>query len=345
MDDNEARSWLDGQWARARHDGPDDPAVDKLVNSGVVSIRYALITQLLGKIADPSRDILAIQAAGGERGWDARSFAKNVVVPWVAANRNILGTSPDPYVNNPLRRERLDSRAPLMNRELWDDLVGYLGPLDTADRQVLEENLRRCLGSVARRGRRQDTTLILPPRVSLERLCEMTGDFIGKPSGGLRPLAIGVALMKVLGEAFTLFDRVDSQGINEADSQSDAAGDITCYKDDAAVLVVEVKDRGITFDDCSDTATKARGSGITNILFTAPGVVEESEITIRALKSKLWREGCNLYHVDMVSFMEHVFVLLDEKWRIELLKRTAEELDLRGRFEDRVEWNEQCMAS
>ena len=71
--------------------------------------------------------------------------------------------------------------------------------------------------------------------------------------------------MQVIGKATTLFDRVESQGLNEADSQSDAAGDITCYKDGKVVLVVEVKDRAITLTDCSDTVTKARGSGITNV--------------------------------------------------------------------------------
>ena len=43
--------------------------------------------------------------------------------------------------------------------------------------------------------------------------------------------------------------------------------------------------------------------------------------------------------------MQHVFVLLREKWRIDPLERIAKELRIRGRYEDRAEWNEQCMAS
>ena len=186
MDNKQTRSWLDEQWKRISHDRPEDPVVDRLVNSRVVSVRYALPTQILGKIANPSRDILAIQAAGGKNGWDARSFAKNVIVPWVTNNRNILGTSTDPYVGKPLRRERLDSKTALKNPDLWKELVDFLKPLETAGRQELENALRRCLESIARRGRRQDVQFIFPQRISLERLCEMTEDFFRRPSGGLR---------------------------------------------------------------------------------------------------------------------------------------------------------------
>ena len=52
-----------------------------------------------------------------------------------------------------------------------------------------------------------------------------------------------------------------------------------------------------------------------------------------------------LYHADIISIMQHVFVLLREKWRIDPLERIAKELRIRGRYEDRAEWNEQCMAS
>ena len=66
-----------------------DEGIDELVTCSVVSIRYALLTQLLGKLMDPTRDVLSIQrgeaataAASGR--WDARSFCQANVVPWVA---------------------------------------------------------------------------------------------------------------------------------------------------------------------------------------------------------------------------------------------------------------------
>ena len=80
-----------------------------LLRYDVVSIRYALLTQLLGKVTDHSRDALSIQRGEADTAqaagrWDARSFCQSSVVPWVAEAGQVLGTSPDPYVNNPLRR-------------------------------------------------------------------------------------------------------------------------------------------------------------------------------------------------------------------------------------------------
>jgi len=103
------RQWLDAAWAEVLEAGQKDPddEVDRLVNSRLVSIRHAFVTQLLGKIADPTRSLMAFQLGEQEAGagaWDARSFCTAVVVPWVAENHNVMGTSPDPYVINPLRR-------------------------------------------------------------------------------------------------------------------------------------------------------------------------------------------------------------------------------------------------
>ena len=53
----------------------------------------------------------------------------------------------------------------------------------------------------------------------------------------------------------------------------------------------------------------------------------------------------SLYHADIVSIMQHVFVLLDEKWGVDLLRPIVKDLKIRERYKDRAEWNEQCMAS
>ena len=93
MDNAKAREWLDAEWAKAiaENDMTPDDDMDILANSKTVAIRYALVTQILGKIADPSRNLLTLQmAASGPGAWDARSFATAVVVPWVAANHHVL---------------------------------------------------------------------------------------------------------------------------------------------------------------------------------------------------------------------------------------------------------------
>ena len=111
MDLDAVRQWLDEEWdkALAEDSAVLDDEIDRVANSTVVSIRYALVTQILGKIADPGRSLLALQLAAGAPGaWDARSFSTAVVVPWVADANHVLGTSAEPYANKPLRRERLE---------------------------------------------------------------------------------------------------------------------------------------------------------------------------------------------------------------------------------------------
>ena len=96
LTNSQAKALLAEEWDRAlqqNRSGPDR-LVDELVNSKVKSIRYALITQILGRVADPRRSVMAVQLGDGSEGaWDARSFAKDVIVPWEIENNHFLGGS------------------------------------------------------------------------------------------------------------------------------------------------------------------------------------------------------------------------------------------------------------
>ncbi|MCY4148832.1 MAG: restriction endonuclease, SacI family [Gammaproteobacteria bacterium] len=264
MDNTQAREWLNGAWARILESGLEkpDPEIDRLVNSKLVSIRYAIFTQMLGKIANSQRSLLSLQL-GSERSSgsrDARSFCSSVIVPWVADNHDILGKSPDPYINNPLRRERLDEGThQLRYKEEWDALVDFPAPLDIAGRIKLESAFIRCLESAARRLATQSFVYQIPIRVSLPKMTGVLEAFLAEASGGLRALVVTSAAMTVLGKAFSLFENVSSQGLNEADSLSGAPGDVMCMDSDGSiVLVVEVKDRALTLSDVRSSTQKAR---------------------------------------------------------------------------------------
>src|SRR5687767_5197684 len=95
-----ARTLLDQLWldVQAEEISPIDTAIDQLMASNSVSIRFCLPTQLLGKLTDPRLDCLCLQKGDGSSAsmWDPRGFATKVIVPWVMANQNVLGTSTDP---------------------------------------------------------------------------------------------------------------------------------------------------------------------------------------------------------------------------------------------------------
>lgn len=175
MNNSEARVWLDAEWERALEENaadsvtsPDDQ-MNHLVNSRVTSIRYALITQLLGKIANPERSLLYLQSGSTKAGaWNARSFCDAVIVPWVTENQNVLGTSAEPYASKPLRRERLERNMPnVRDKEDWTRLYDFFAPLDQSSSLELQQAMFRCLLAVAQRLAALSFKYEIPLRVSL----------------------------------------------------------------------------------------------------------------------------------------------------------------------------------
>lgn len=333
--------WLDDQWeqALANYTGAPDPEIDRFVDSSVVSIRYAFLTQLLGKHADPARDLLCLQR--GDRGsstessgrWDPRGFCTRVVVPWNQRHQNVLGASREPYVSKPLRRPRLDRQMEsLKNRVEWDALVEFLTALESAsDPAKVEDALRRCIKSVARRLRDQQVEYPVPMRIGLDQLCNILDRYLEVANGGLRPLVVTTALMRTLGKAFSLFTRVESQGVNEPDSATGRPGDVMCYgEDDTLALAVEVKGDELTLIELEGTIEKARSARVANILFATPGFVASDREAIRARVTEEFAQGSNIYQASIQSLVRNSFMLLGEDWRVKFLYEICSELDARS---------------
>lgn len=345
MDPKESRQWLDAEWESILAEDPSDPdpEIDIFVNSGIVSLRYAFVTQLLGKIADHSRSLLYLQSGSGEKGaWDARSFSKNVIVPWVADNHAVLGKSPDPYVNNPLRRDRLTHDMPdVKKKEEWYSLVTFFSGLDAREPEEIKNVFRHCLRSLARKLSEQKFEYPIPTRISMHNLIHVLESFLNEPSQGLRPLVVATALMRVLGKAFSLFSEVVSQGLNEADAARGMPGDVMCYgADDKILLVVEVKDRELTLADVRAAVGKVRTSEeeLSNFLFAAPGVKKADQNSIESKTKDTWASGLNLHKVDIKMLVRASFVLLEEEWRAQLLKEIGSELNSRAEHGHREAW-------
>ena len=341
--------WLDEQWEQILLDHVSEPdqEIDRFINSSTNSIRYAAFTQLLGKHADPTRDLLCLQRGGRdeqEGRWDPRGFCTRVVVPWMQRHQDVLGTSTDPYVNNPLRRPRLDEGlASLQRPDEWGELVGFLSDLQSkSDPTLTEEAVVRCLKSIARRLQEQTVTYQIPIRIGLDHLCMILEEYLKTSSGGLRPQIITAALMRTIGEAFSLFSEVESQGINEADTASGVPGDVMCYGGDGELaLAVEVKGDELTLTQLTVTIGKARSSRVTNVLFATPGFADEDEEAIQTRIAEEFAQGANIYQSSIVSLTRNSFALLGEEWRVKFLREICTELDARStQPSDRLAFNE-----
>ena len=120
-------------------------------------------------------------------------------------------------------------------------------------------------------------------------------NYLRTPSQGLRALAAASALFRTLGTGLGLFS-VATQGLNEADSVTGAAGDILCAGDDGRTLMaVEVKERPQTLVDLEAGIAKVREAGVSRLLFVVPGVVKKDADQIRRRRAAAWALGAHLF--------------------------------------------------
>ena len=150
-------------------------------------------------------------------------------------------------------------------------------------------------------------------------------------SGGLRPLVVATALMRTLGEAYSLFPKVDSQGVNEADAAAGQPGDVMCYDDEGELaLAVEVKGDMLTLVELQSTISKARSSYVTNILFMTPDFASGDRDAIETKIREEFAQGSNIYQTSIRSLVRSSFMLLSEDWRVTFLQEICSELDERS---------------
>ena len=355
MNRDELSDWLDFAWdavCQSAYDEPD-PEVDHFVNHRLTSIRYAVITQLVAKIVNPVRDILRLTSEGTSEDTAPRTLASAVVFPWSQTNDNVLGGSPDPYVSNPLRRDSLLSDESTIRTSDWAEwarLAEYLDHWNQANRADIESQVFRVLRCIARRRDRQRIVYPVPDRVSSRLLANSVEVFLVEPSGGLRPLIVVTALMKTLGSTFSLFTRVESQGLNEADTARNRPGDIMCYgsvtdeengeSDEELRLVIEVKDTTITLQQIEHSLAKVNASRETihDLLFAAPGIAEVDASVISGRLDRAWRQGLDVKRVDVQTLVRTSTLLLGNAERIKFLREIGEELNQRGEHLHRNAW-------
>ncbi len=161
-------------------------AIQASINHKQVAYRFCLPIQLLGKLTNPMLDCLCLQKKKGDAsdvtGWDARSLGSKVIAPFNLRQENILGTSSDPYVGNPMRipRMELDDQS---KKDVtgWNTLVNILNQVESrGDPNFTEAVFRQVLLEMFRRQRSLRFAYPLPPRISLEGILSLANSFLKK---------------------------------------------------------------------------------------------------------------------------------------------------------------------
>lgn len=310
-------------------------AIEASINHRQVTFRFCLPVQLLGKMTNTALDIMRLQKKKGDSsditGWDARSLASKVVAPFNQRQENILGTSSDPYVGNPMRIPRMvrDDRSK-KDVSGWNTLMDVLEQVESrGNPDFIMAVFRQVLLEMFRRQKSLRFVYPLPPRISLEATLRLADRFLEKKSGGDRSLALCGALFDAIGIHFGLYARVDRARINASDEATGRAADLECVDGNGkVVLAVEVKDRILTMSDIEGTLRKSRQRKIKDIFFTAPGVRSGEESVIDERIQRAFGSGQNLYIFDFFDLARSVLSLGGEPIRITFLQKVGEHLDL-----------------
>lgn len=359
LDKELARRRLEELWnEEIRGEGGDSNAVlaeigglaeniSNLMASETVSFPYALLTQLLGKVTNPGLDALCLQRGENDDSdsrWDPRSLAKDVVVPWVQANENVLGTSSDPYVSKPLRRPWVLPNPDGVLRgtlPLWQSLYDVLSDVQSRDDpSYTEAAFRVVLARIRRRLESQDIAYPVIARISLDQVISLVRSLLGHSRAGEHAMSLTAALCEVAGERFGLWDQVERQASTASDAATGMAGDIECRKGDELICVVEVKERPVNLADIQSFENKLGSAGATEAIIVAPkletGEADEIEKRIRLM----WGRGINLYHLPIEALARTIMILVGEQGRREFVDAVGRQLDAHALASGRMAWRD-----
>lgn len=314
------------------------------VNSATKTYRYVLPTQLLAKIVNADLDSRCVQASRGGRGaFDARTIAHEVIVPFDRANELVLGGSPEPYVNNPLRIAAIspEHRDAQKNKVGWDALCRILDEVENRNspqftRSVLDHTLR----CIAERLEGVRVVYPAPRRISLAGAVDLVLAFLSERSGGDRFESVTSALFLVAGQRFGLFSLVKRASTNAADRSAKMLGDIECVDSSGKiVMVVEAKDRALTIRQVEDKVPGLRENKIAEAFFVAgKGIAPDDEDEVRQLVAREFASGQNLYVTELEPLARVLLAMIGEAGRREFLERIGRELDAYSDLYHRRAW-------
>jgi len=321
-------------------------AIRDSINSATKSYRYVLPTQLVAKLADPSVDCRAVQASYAVKGaFDARSIAQKVVVPFERDNAKVLGGSPEPYVNNPLRVPAVSPAFSSGQKDKagWSKLCKVLDAVEEQNSpQFTAAVFKQVLVEIYRRLSRIKVEYPLPIRISIENTISLIESFLSEKSGGEREQCVTCALFKLFGNRFHLYDKVNMERTTAADAATGLVADLECVAQGKVVLAVEVKDQALTVADIQDTLRKARTKEVAEILFVAQkGVAKEDKSRLDNHIESDFARGQNVYIFDLVTLARATLAIMGEDARRELLRLVAEQLEQYGSdIRHRTAWRE-----
>jgi len=157
-------------------------------------------------------------------------------------------------------------------------------------------------------------SLVRLQRISLEQFDSLIDSLLSTPSGGRFPVLIAVAAFQTIKDFFAVPWEVRYQGINVADSQTGAGGDVTISQNGAVVLALEVTERpldrarvAVTFN------TKVTPHGIEDYLFLVR--TDPIEDDVRHLGWQYFAQGHEINFVQIKPWILMILATMGRRGR------------------------------
>src|SRR5690606_26294262 len=255
IDYDRARDLLEAQFSLAEEDFRDgisigvpqdlESSVQTLFTSKTQAYREALVGCCLARLLDDQIDITKPYVNQGDHAYNERTLDERVVNPFL--HEHEIPCSKSPFLSA-LRRNvdfTPDTAKGLRDKVAFEAMLSFIAALKAASDAEALAYLRFLLGAFVRLRDQSKIALSRINRVSIEQYAELIQAMLGTQSGGRLPVLLAVATFEAIKRTYDLPWRIEFQGINVADSQNDAGGDITVFREGAVVLSVEVTERAI----------------------------------------------------------------------------------------------------
>jgi hypothetical protein len=296
----------------------------------------AFATAALAKATEPAVDALSlIDRSGDQHSYNARTFAREVLVPSAQRLGFLLGTKgPDPLAGSPwFGPERIDQidKWRANSRKNADDLMGWLAALTQPDaKAALVALIKRRSDALERQVEERKSALVSAGSVvPLPDLADTVDRFISRnPEEGRRGAAAAAAAFVAVGR------NVVARPVNDPGQI-----DVDVLDQDGLLTIgIEVKQKPATEQDARDIAAGARDQGATRAILCAFAQGTQRLPDDRLIAEADSENGVLLYIVYSVGDLIRLAALTTDTPRPDLLREFqrafSEQLEALGASKD-----------
>lgn len=205
--------------------------------------------------------------------------------------------------------------------------------------------LRQVLIEIFRKSRSAAIQYQIPLRISIGDARKVVTQLLSVGSGGAAAQAVAAALLKIIGQATGLWDRVETRHVNVADVSSGFTADVECFHGNDRRFGCEVKDRKLTVLEIDRKLLDLRRSDLRELLFLTTKGIEGETAGVEGVLQRHFSGNINGYVFDLIDFALPWLAVVGEEQRRIFLSLIGDVLDrMKTSSALRLRWAELLQA-